>query len=84
MNFTEPITLGFLWFSMGGQSAPEARRSDLGPGWCSSLLRTVCSRSVIFNIVPVSGALRHHGRSVERARTVRGTLKTLKKFSYLE
>jgi hypothetical protein len=53
MNFTKPVTFGFLCFSMGVRSALEARRSKLGPGRCSSLFQTVHSRSVIFNIVPV-------------------------------
>jgi hypothetical protein len=32
-----------LVFSMNGRSAPEAGRSDLGPGRCLLLLRTICS-----------------------------------------
>jgi hypothetical protein len=84
MNFTETVTFGFLWFSMGGRSAHEARQSELGPRRYSSLLQTVYGRSVVFNIVPIGGALRHHGRSVERAGTIHYTVKNLKKFSCLK
>jgi hypothetical protein len=48
MNFTEPITFRFLWFSMGGWSAPEAGRFEFGPRRCSLLLRTICSVNVSF------------------------------------
>jgi hypothetical protein len=41
MNFTEPVTFSFLWFSMGRRSAPEAGRFELGLGRCSLLFRTV-------------------------------------------
>jgi hypothetical protein len=53
MNFTKPVIFGFLWFSMGRRSAPEAGRFELGHGRCSLLPRTVRSVSVVFNIVPV-------------------------------
>jgi hypothetical protein len=48
MNFTEPVTFGFLWFSMGGQSVPDAERSKLSPGRCSLLLQTVRSVNASF------------------------------------
>jgi hypothetical protein len=41
INFTEPFIFGFLSFSIGGRSTPEARRPELGPGRCSLLLQTV-------------------------------------------
>jgi hypothetical protein len=48
MNFTEPVTFGFLWFSMGERSVSEAGRPELGPGRCSLLLRTIYSVNVSF------------------------------------
>jgi hypothetical protein len=55
MNFAEPITFEFLWFSIDRRSAPKAGRSklgpgrsELGPGWCSLLLWTVHSVNVSF------------------------------------
>jgi hypothetical protein len=44
INFTEPITFGFLWL----RSAPEARQSELAPRRCSPLLRTISSVNVSF------------------------------------
>jgi hypothetical protein len=46
MHFTELVTFEFLWFLMGGRSL--VGWSKLGPGWCSSILRTVRSRNVSF------------------------------------
>jgi hypothetical protein len=43
IHFTEPVTFGFFGFSTTGRSAPEARRSELGPGRCSLFLRTIRS-----------------------------------------
>jgi hypothetical protein len=57
MHFTEPITFGFFWFSTTGRSAPEARRSALGLGWRSLLLRMVHSVNVCFCRVHVRGSV---------------------------
>jgi hypothetical protein len=48
MHFTEPVTFGFSSFSTSGRYAPEAGWSELGPGRCSLLLRTVRSVNVCF------------------------------------
>jgi hypothetical protein len=48
MNIIEPVTFGFLWFSMGGWSLPEAGWSELGPERCSLLLQTVHSVNASF------------------------------------
>jgi hypothetical protein len=48
MHFTELVTFGFSGFSTRGRSVPEARRSKLGPGRCSLLLRIVCSVNASF------------------------------------
>jgi hypothetical protein len=48
MHFTEPVTFGFSSFSTSGLSTPKAGRSELGPGRCSLLLRTVHSVNVSF------------------------------------
>jgi hypothetical protein len=77
MNFTKPVIFGFLWFPMGRRSAPEAGRSELGPGWCSLLPRTVRSVSVVFNIVPVRGSPRCRGRSAPNGPRTGGFSKEL-------
>jgi hypothetical protein len=49
MHFTELVTFRFFWFfSTTRRSAPKAGRSELGPGWCSLLLRTVRSVNSCF------------------------------------
>jgi hypothetical protein len=48
MILPNPVIFGFLWFSMGGRSAFEAGRYELGPRWCSLLFRTVRSVNVSF------------------------------------
>jgi hypothetical protein len=70
-NFTKPDTFEFFWFSMADGPRLRARQSELGLGRYSSLLRTVHSRNVVFNIVPARDESRCHARSAERAQTVR-------------
>jgi hypothetical protein len=65
MHFTEPVTFGFSGFSTTRRSAPKAGRSELGPGRCSLLLRTVRSVNTCFCIVPVRGSPRCRGRPPE-------------------
>jgi hypothetical protein len=48
MNFTKPVTFGFLVLSMGGRSAYEVGQSELGPGRCSLHLQTVHSVNASF------------------------------------
>jgi hypothetical protein len=55
MNFTEPVTFGFFWFSTIGRSAPMAGRSALGLGRCLLLHRTVGCVSFCFYSVYVRG-----------------------------
>jgi hypothetical protein len=73
MNFTEPVTFRFLWFSMGRRSAPDSRWFELGFGWCSLLLQTVRSVNASFalflseaHLGVVDGLPEGHGRSVHR------------------
>jgi hypothetical protein len=71
IRFTEPVTFGFFGSLPTGRSAPEARRSMLGLGWCLLFLRTVRSVDLCFYSVPVRGSSWCRGRSAARARTVR-------------
>jgi hypothetical protein len=48
MNFTEPDTFGFFWFSTGGRFAPEAGRSTHGDEWYPLIHRTVQNRDASF------------------------------------
>jgi hypothetical protein len=70
IHFTEPVTFGFSGSSPTGRSAPEARRSTLGLGWCSLLHRTVRNVDLCFCSVPVRGSPWCRGWSAARARTV--------------
>jgi hypothetical protein len=54
-------------------------RSALGPEWCSSLLRTIRSRSFEICTFPILGALRCRERSTGRVRSVRAQVIFLKK-----
>jgi hypothetical protein len=47
IHFTEPVTFGFFWFSMGEQSTPEATQSAHGVGLSSLIFQTVHSRNVL-------------------------------------
>jgi hypothetical protein len=43
IHFTEPVTFGFFGSAPTGRSAPEARQSALGLGWCLLFHRTIRS-----------------------------------------
>jgi hypothetical protein len=73
VHFTEPITFGFSSISMSGRSAPDARRSKLGPGRCTLLRRIVRSVNACFalflseaHLGVVDGPLEGPGRSAHR------------------
>jgi hypothetical protein len=49
MNFTKPIPFRFLWFSMGGWSAPETGRSVIG----LELEREMCPWAISINVLVI-------------------------------